>query len=90
MDVSTSRVVAIFGHKSLFSLDFTSQNGRFYFACSCVFFAKSLCFHWILQVKINVSASSVVANLRVYLRFSAKRLRFHWILPIQWTFLLRV
>ena len=35
MDVSTSRVVAIFGHKSLFSLVFTSKNGRFYFACSC-------------------------------------------------------
>ena len=30
-----ARVVAIFGHKSLFSLDFTSKNGRFYFACTC-------------------------------------------------------
>ena len=56
MDVSTSRVVAIFGHKN--------------------------CLYWILQVKMDVSTSCVVAILRMYLS-SITSLCFHWILPVK-------
>ena len=97
MNVSASSVVANFGHKSLFSLDFTCKNGRFYLVCSCeparvvaFFLPKVYVFIGIYKKKQNVSASSVIANLCVYLQFSATSLRFHWILPVQWTFLFRV
>ena len=60
-----ARVLAIFGHKSLFSLEFTSKNGRSYFACSCdlarvvaIFSHKSL---FSLDFTRNVSTSRVVA-----------------------------
>ena len=42
MNVSTSRVVAVFGAQEIFSLDFTSKNGRVYFACSCDLRAQEL------------------------------------------------
>ena len=71
MNVSTSRVVAIFGHKSCFHWISPVKNGLVYFACSCdlarvlATFGHKSCFHWFLPVEMDVSTSRVVATLRV-------------------------